>query len=132
MQGKIAGAPRLRVFYESTLTTADMYTTINSTRCYLYAVGRACDAGHVSNRDCAGAILHASDAALAVPLEAMQMLGGNGYVNEVRRCGRCGSLFGANLHTDAVSDWAIRSRCPALQSRRGNTRDPPAYRAFDL
>ncbi len=47
---------------------ADMYTKLGATRAYLYAVARACDAGHVSNRDCAGAILYASDQAVDVCL----------------------------------------------------------------
>lgn len=47
---------------------ADMYTKVGATRAYLYAVARACDAGHVGNRDCAGAILYASDQAVDVCL----------------------------------------------------------------
>ncbi|SCZ88283.1 BZ3500_MvSof-1268-A1-R1_Chr10-2g02906 [Microbotryum saponariae] len=61
---------------------ADMYTKLSATRAYVYAVGRACDAGHVSRRDCAGVILYSSDRAMEVTLEAMQMLGGNGYIND--------------------------------------------------
>ncbi|GAA5853141.1 hypothetical protein JCM3766R1_005364 [Sporobolomyces carnicolor] len=61
---------------------ADMYTRLCSTRAYLYSVARACDEGHVSRRDCAGAILYSSDRAVEVCLEALQMLGGNGYTND--------------------------------------------------
>ncbi|GAA94774.1 uncharacterized protein L969DRAFT_97262 [Mixia osmundae IAM 14324] len=61
---------------------ADMYTKLSASRTYVYAVGRACDQGHVSRRDCAGAILYSSDRALEVAIEAMQSLGGNGYVND--------------------------------------------------
>ncbi|GAA5874501.1 hypothetical protein JCM8547_007379 [Rhodosporidiobolus lusitaniae] len=61
---------------------ADMYTKVSAARAYLYAVARACDNGEVSRRDCAGAILYASDRAVEVTLEALQMLGGNGYTNE--------------------------------------------------
>ncbi|EFP91308.1 isovaleryl-CoA dehydrogenase [Puccinia graminis f. sp. tritici CRL 75-36-700-3] len=61
---------------------ADMYTKLNASRSYVYAVGRACDLGKVSRRDCAGAILYSSDRALEVATDAMQMLGGNGYIND--------------------------------------------------
>jgi isovaleryl-CoA dehydrogenase len=61
---------------------ADIYTKISASRAYVYAVGRACDAGNISRRDCAGAILYSSDRALEVTLEALQMLGGNGYIND--------------------------------------------------
>ncbi|KIP12334.1 hypothetical protein PHLGIDRAFT_82139 [Phlebiopsis gigantea 11061_1 CR5-6] len=61
---------------------ADMYTKTNASRAYVYAVARACDAGKVSRRDCAGAILYSSDRAVEVALEAMQCLGGNGYIND--------------------------------------------------
>ncbi|KAH9950305.1 acyl-CoA dehydrogenase NM domain-like protein [Amylocystis lapponica] len=61
---------------------ADMYTKLNASRSYVYAVARACDEGKVSRRDCAGAILYSSDRAVEVALEAMQCLGGNGYIND--------------------------------------------------
>ncbi|EGG05964.1 uncharacterized protein MELLADRAFT_52672 [Melampsora larici-populina 98AG31] len=61
---------------------ADMYTKISASRSYVYAVARACDQGKVSRRDCAGVILYTSDRALEVATDAMQMLGGNGYINE--------------------------------------------------
>ncbi|MBW0511435.1 hypothetical protein O181_051150 [Austropuccinia psidii MF-1] len=61
---------------------ADMYTKLNASRSYVYAVGRACDLGKISRRDCAGAILYSSDRALEVAIDAMQMLGGNGYIND--------------------------------------------------
>jgi isovaleryl-CoA dehydrogenase len=61
---------------------ADMYTKLNASRSYVYAVGRACDQGFVSRRDCAGAILYASDRAVEVAMDAMQCLGGNGYIND--------------------------------------------------
>ncbi|KAI7958009.1 hypothetical protein MJO29_006226 [Puccinia striiformis f. sp. tritici] len=61
---------------------ADMYTKLNASRSYVYAVGRACDLGQISRRDCAGAILYSSDRALEVAIDAMQMLGGNGYIND--------------------------------------------------
>lgn len=49
---------------------ADMYTKISATRSYVYAVGRACDAGNISRRDCAGVILYSSDRAVEVALGA--------------------------------------------------------------
>ncbi|KAG0141665.1 hypothetical protein CROQUDRAFT_51371 [Cronartium quercuum f. sp. fusiforme G11] len=61
---------------------ADMYTKLSASKAYVYAVGRACDAGHVSRRDCAGVILYTADRALEVATDAMQMLGGNGYIND--------------------------------------------------
>ncbi len=61
---------------------ADMYTTLNACRAYVYAVARACDAGRTSRKDCAGAILYASEKATQMALEAIQSLGGNGYINE--------------------------------------------------
>ena len=61
---------------------ADMYTTMNAARAYVYAVARACDRGRASRKDAAGAILHAAEKATWMALEAIQVLGGNGYVNE--------------------------------------------------
>lgn len=61
---------------------ADMYTKLNASRAYVYAVGRACDSGQVSNKDCAGAILYAAERATEVALDAIQCLGGNGYIND--------------------------------------------------
>lgn len=61
---------------------ADMYTSINASRAYVYAVARACDRGQISRRDCAGAILYSTEKAIEVALEGMQCLGGNGYIND--------------------------------------------------
>ncbi|KZT09774.1 acyl-CoA dehydrogenase NM domain-like protein [Laetiporus sulphureus 93-53] len=61
---------------------ADMYTKLNASRSYVYAVAKACDQGKVSRRDCAGAILYSSDRAVEVTMDAMQCLGGNGYIND--------------------------------------------------
>ncbi|THH12008.1 hypothetical protein EW145_g305 [Phellinidium pouzarii] len=60
---------------------ADMYTKLEASRAYVYAVARACDEGHVSRRDCAGSILYSTEKAIEVTLEGMQCLGGNGYIN---------------------------------------------------
>jgi isovaleryl-CoA dehydrogenase len=61
---------------------ADMYTTRNAARAYVYAVGSACDRGETTRKDAAGAILFASERATWMAGEAIQALGGNGYVNE--------------------------------------------------
>ncbi len=61
---------------------ADMYTTMNATRAYVYAVAKACDKGRTSRKDAAGAILYAAEKATWMTLEAIQTLGGMGYVNE--------------------------------------------------
>jgi isovaleryl-CoA dehydrogenase len=61
---------------------ADMYTTMNACRAYAYAVARACDAGRVTRFDAAGCILQASEAATRMALDAIQALGGNGYIND--------------------------------------------------
>ncbi|WP_048306717.1 isovaleryl-CoA dehydrogenase [Halomonas sp. PR-M31] len=61
---------------------ADMYTTLNACRAYLYAVAAACDRGQTSRKDAAGVILFCSEKATQVALDAIQLLGGNGYINE--------------------------------------------------
>ncbi|CAG8436418.1 1612_t:CDS:10 [Funneliformis caledonium] len=61
---------------------ADMYTKLNASRSYVYSVARACDNGHVSNRDCAAVILYSAERATEVALDAIQCLGGNGYIND--------------------------------------------------
>jgi len=61
---------------------ADMYTTLNACRAYVYAVGAACDRGEGTRKDAAGAILYAAEKATWMALEAIQCLGGNGYINE--------------------------------------------------
>jgi isovaleryl-CoA dehydrogenase len=61
---------------------ADMYTVTNAARAYVYAVARACDAGLATRKDAAGAILYAAERATAVALDAIQLLGGNGYIND--------------------------------------------------
>lgn len=61
---------------------ADMYTALQSSRSYVYSVARDCDNGKVDPKDCAGVILCAAERATQVALQAIQCLGGNGYVNE--------------------------------------------------
>ncbi|HEX4986926.1 MAG TPA: isovaleryl-CoA dehydrogenase [Burkholderiales bacterium] len=61
---------------------ADMYTTMNACKAYVYAVAKACDRGETTRKDAAGAILYAAEKATWMAGEAIQALGGNGYVNE--------------------------------------------------
>jgi isovaleryl-CoA dehydrogenase len=61
---------------------ADMYTTMNACRAYVYAVARACDRGQITRFDAAGCILQASEKATWMALEGIQALGGNGYIND--------------------------------------------------
>ena len=61
---------------------ADMYTTMNAARAYVYAVAKACDRGETTRKDAAGAILYAAEKATWMALEAIQALGGNGYIND--------------------------------------------------
>ena len=61
---------------------ADMYTTMNACRAYVYAVASACDRGETTRKDSAGCILYAAEKATQVALESIQCLGGNGYIND--------------------------------------------------
>jgi len=61
---------------------ADMYTTMNAARAYVYTVAKACDRGQTTRKDAAGAILYAAERATWMALEAIQCLGGNGYIND--------------------------------------------------
>jgi isovaleryl-CoA dehydrogenase len=61
---------------------ADMYTTMNACKAYVYAVAKACDRGQTTRKDAAGAILYAAEKATQVALDAIQLLGGNGYIND--------------------------------------------------
>jgi isovaleryl-CoA dehydrogenase len=61
---------------------ADMYVALNASRAYVYAVAKACDRGRTTRQDAAGAILFAAERATQVALDAIQCLGGNGYIND--------------------------------------------------
>ena len=61
---------------------ADMYTTLNASRAYLYAVARSCDQGRATRKDAAGVILYTAEQATRAALDAIQILGGNGYIND--------------------------------------------------
>ena len=61
---------------------ADMYTTLNASRAYLYTVAQSCDRGESTRKDAAGVILYCAEAATKMALDAIQILGGNGYIND--------------------------------------------------
>ena len=61
---------------------ADMYTSLNASRAYLYAVAQSCDRGESTRKDAAGVILYCAEAATKMALDAIQILGGNGYIND--------------------------------------------------
>ena len=88
---------------------ADMYTTLSACRAYVYAVARACDAGRVNRKDAAGAILYAAEKATWMALEAIQALGGMGYVNEspTGRLLRDAKLYEIGAGTSEIRRWLI-------------------------
>jgi isovaleryl-CoA dehydrogenase len=88
---------------------ADMYVALNSARAYVYAVAKACDAGHTTRFDAAGAILLASENAVRVSLEAIQALGGAGYLKEfpVERYLRDAKLYDIGAGTNEIRRFLI-------------------------
>jgi isovaleryl-CoA dehydrogenase len=88
---------------------ADMYVALNSARAYVYAVARACDAGHTTRFDAAGAILLASENAVRTSLEAIQALGGAGYLKEfpVERYLRDAKLYDIGAGTNEIRRFLI-------------------------
>jgi isovaleryl-CoA dehydrogenase len=88
---------------------ADMYTIANAARAYVYAVARACDRGHGSRKDAAGAILFAAEKATWMALEAIQVLGGNGYINDypTGRLLRDAKLYEIGAGTSEIRRWLI-------------------------
>jgi isovaleryl-CoA dehydrogenase len=88
---------------------ADMYTTMNACKAYVYAVGRACDRGQVTRKDAAGAILYAGEKATWMAGEALQCLGGNGYINEypTGRLWRDAKLYEIGAGTSEIRRWLI-------------------------
>ncbi len=88
---------------------ADMYTTMNATKAYVYAVGKACDRGETTRKDAAGAILYAAEKATWVALEAIQALGGNGYTNDypVGRLLRDAKLYEIGAGTSEIRRMLI-------------------------
>jgi isovaleryl-CoA dehydrogenase len=88
---------------------ADMYTTMNACRAYVYAVARACDRGEATRKDAAGAILYAGEKATWMAGEAIQCLGGNGYINEfpVGRLWRDAKLYEIGAGTSEIRRMLI-------------------------
>jgi isovaleryl-CoA dehydrogenase len=88
---------------------ADMYTTMNASRAYLYATAVAADAGNVSRKDCAGVILYCGEKATWLAGEAIQALGGNGYVNDypTGRMWRDAKLFEIGAGTSEIRRMLI-------------------------
>jgi isovaleryl-CoA dehydrogenase len=88
---------------------ADMYTTLNACRAYVYAVAGACDRGEVARKDAAGAILYAAERATWMASEAIQCLGGMGYVNETPtgRLLRDAKLYEIGAGTSEIRRWLI-------------------------
>jgi isovaleryl-CoA dehydrogenase len=88
---------------------ADMYTELNASRSYLYAVARACDDGMVSRKDAASVILYISEKATQMALQAIQILGGNGYINEypVGRLLRDAKLYEIGAGTSEIRRMLI-------------------------
>jgi isovaleryl-CoA dehydrogenase len=88
---------------------ADMYTTMTACRAYVYAVGQACDRGESMRKDAAGAILYAAEKATWMAGEAIQCLGGNGYVNDspTGRLWRDAKLYEIGAGTSEIRRWLI-------------------------
>jgi len=88
---------------------ADMYTTMNACKAYVYAVARACDRGETARKDAAGAILYAAEKATQVALDAVQLLGGNGYINDfpTGRLVRDAKLYEIGAGTSEIRRWLI-------------------------
>jgi len=88
---------------------ADMYTTLNACRAYVYAVAKACDRGETTRKDAAGAILYAAEKATWMAGEAIQALGGNGYINDypTGRLWRDAKLYEIGAGTSEIRRWLI-------------------------
>ncbi|MBU6471416.1 MAG: isovaleryl-CoA dehydrogenase [Alphaproteobacteria bacterium] len=88
---------------------ADMYVTLSATRSYVYAVAKACDAGKTTRKDAAGAILYAAENGTRLALEAIQILGGNGYINDypTGRLLRDAKLYEIGAGTSEIRRWLI-------------------------
>ena len=88
---------------------ADMYTTMNACRAYVYAVAGACDRGETTRKDAAGCILYAAEKATQMALDAIQLLGGNGYINDypTGRLLRDAKLYEIGAGTSEIRRWLI-------------------------
>ena len=88
---------------------ADMYTTLNACRSYVYAVASACDRGETTRKDAAGCILYAAEKATSIALDAIQILGGNGYTKDypVERLLRDAKLYEIGAGTSEIRRMLI-------------------------
>jgi len=88
---------------------ADMYVTMNAARAYVYATAAACDRGETTRKDAAGCILFAAEKATQMALDAIQLLGGNGYINDypTGRLLRDAKLYEIGAGTSEVRRWLI-------------------------
>ena len=88
---------------------ADMYTTLNACRSYVYAVASACDRGETTRKDAAGCILYAAEKATSITLDAIQILGGNGYTKDypVERLLRDAKLYEIGAGTSEIRRMLI-------------------------
>jgi isovaleryl-CoA dehydrogenase len=88
---------------------ADMYVSMNACKAYVYSVAKACDRGETTRKDAAGAILYAAENATKMALDAIQILGGNGYINEypTGRLLRDAKLYEIGAGTSEIRRWLI-------------------------
>jgi isovaleryl-CoA dehydrogenase len=88
---------------------ADMYATMSAARAYVYAVAAACDRGETARKDAAGCILFAAEKATLMALDAIQLLGGNGYINDypTGRLLRDAKLYEIGAGTSEIRRWLI-------------------------
>jgi isovaleryl-CoA dehydrogenase len=88
---------------------ADMYSTMSAARAYVYAVAAACDRGQTTRKDAAGCILYAAEKATLMALDAIQLLGGNGYINDypTGRLLRDAKLYEIGAGTSEIRRWLI-------------------------
>jgi isovaleryl-CoA dehydrogenase len=88
---------------------ADMYVTLSAARAYVYAVAKACDRGQTTRKDAAGAILYAAEKGVWMALQAIQTLGGNGYINDfpAGRLLRDAKLYEIGAGTSEIRRWLI-------------------------
>ena len=88
---------------------ADMYVQMNAAKAYVYTVAKACDRGETARKDAAGAILYAAEMATKLALDAIQLLGGNGYINEypTGRLLRDAKLYEIGAGTSEIRRWLI-------------------------
>jgi len=88
---------------------ADMYVALSAARAYVYAVARACDRGQTTRRDAAGAILYAAEKASWMAQQAVQCLGGSGYINDypTGRLLRDAKLYEIGAGTSEIRRWLI-------------------------